>query len=448
MTAALAPFKCATSAGSQAEPTPLPYLQDPDYSSFDVALEVAITPSGGAEPTVVSRSNYRHMYWTPTQQLVHHAVTGCDMCVPLAYPSILLRPPVPRPLGLLARASLLLQLLQLPPPCRVCALPLTHALALRTHLLAHRRAGDLLASGTISGADESAYGSMLELCWQGTKDVGPLCDGTTRKFLKDGDTVIMQGKCTHPSGYTVGFGECVGQVLPAGSSPPPPVPPPPSAALRDVTLLSYWRSSCSWRVRVALAFYGVPYTYTSINLLAGEQSKVSSMGQVPRLDWTDGEGTRHSLTQSIAIIQLLDDVYGAAGGSPSMLPLDPIGRAKAREIAEIVNAGTQPLQNLGHIKEMSAAGADGRAIGGVNIAKGLATLEAKVATNRDPRYAVGSHVSIADACIVPQLYNARRFDVDLAPYPRLCAIEKHVSTLACFKAASPDVQPDAVTQAS
>ena len=252
MTEALLPFKCATSAGSQTEPTPLPYLQDPNYSSFDVALNVAITPSGGAAATVISRSNYRHMYWTCTQQLVHHAVTGCDM-----------------------------------------------------------RPGDLLASGTISGTDETAYGSMLELSWQGTKEVGPLCDGSMRKFLKDGDIVTMTGTCKHPSGYAIGFGQCLGQVLPAGAAVPPPVPPPPVVALLDASLLSYWRSSSSYRVRVALAFYGVPYTYVPVNLLHGEQGKVGPMGQVPRFDWSDATGTRHSLTQSLPIIELLDDAYVA-----------------------------------------------------------------------------------------------------------------------------------------
>ena len=103
---ALAPFACPTSAGVQ-EPTPLPYLQDPSYSSYDVALSVEVAPGADAVPTTVSESNYRHMYWSCKQQLVHHAVTGCDM-----------------------------------------------------------RPGDLLASGTISGDAPHKLGSMLELSWQ------------------------------------------------------------------------------------------------------------------------------------------------------------------------------------------------------------------------------------------------------------------------------------------
>jgi fumarylacetoacetase len=82
---ALEPFRCPTSVGQQ-DPAPLPYLADPEYSSYNIALEVAIKPSGGAEggatdaaPSVVSRSNFRHLYWTIKQQLVHHTVTGCNI---------------------------------------------------------------------------------------------------------------------------------------------------------------------------------------------------------------------------------------------------------------------------------------------------------------------------------------------------------------------------------
>ena len=199
--------------------------------------------------------------------------------------------------------------------------------------------GDLLASGTISGDHEGAYGSMLELCWQGTKEVGPLCDGSMRKFLKDGDTVAIRGKCVHPSGYTIGFGECTGVILPAKTAAPPVPPPPPPAALSDVRLNSYWRSSTSWRVRIALAFFGVPYEYHAINLLEGGQAAVSEMGQVPRLDWRDGAGKQQSLTQSLAIIEFLCDAC-AGGLVSSLLPSDPLARARCRQIAEVINSGT------------------------------------------------------------------------------------------------------------
>jgi len=147
---ALAPFAVDNYAQ---EPTPLPYLQHSDPYSFDIELAVALKPEGGAE-SVVSRSNFRHMYWTMKQQLAHHSVTGCNM-----------------------------------------------------------RPGDLLASGTISGPEPSSYGSMLELSWRGTKPL-TLADGSQRKFLQDGDEVVMRGFCER-DGVRVGFGECRGVVLPA-----------------------------------------------------------------------------------------------------------------------------------------------------------------------------------------------------------------------------------------
>ena len=386
---ALAPFRCATSAGEQTAPVPLPYLQDPTYSSYDLKLTVEIAPAAGGAPTVVSTSNYRHLYWTCKQQLVHHSVTGCDM-----------------------------------------------------------RPADLLASGTISGADATAFGSMLELCWQGTKEVGPLSDGTTRKFLKDGDTVTMRGVCAG-DGYTIGFGECAGAVLPAGTAPPPLPAAPPRASLRDVTLHGYWRSSCSWRVRLALGFYGIDYETKAVNLLHGEQAKVSALGQVPKLEWCDGGGNAQSLTQSLAIIEFLADVCDAAG-MPSLLPRVPLLRARARQIAEVFNSGTQPLQNLSLIKSVKAAEVggetvDGRALGKRAIEKGLAAAEELVAAGGGGgRYCVGAHLSLADIVLIPQMYNARRFDVDLAPYPTLCAVDAHCSALPVFAAAHPDAQPDAI----
>ena len=87
---------------------------------------------------------------------------------------------------------------------------------------------------------------------------------------------------------------------------------------------------------------------------------------------------------------------------------------------------------------------DGRAFGRRAIAKGLAAVESAVAANADRRYCVGAQLSVADVCLVPQLYNARRFDVDLAPFPRLLEVEAHLQTLPPFVAAHPDAQPDAV----
>jgi len=152
--AALEPFKCPTSAGSQDNPAPLPYLVDPNYGSYNVDLTVSIQGEDTTQPHVVSKSNFKNLYWNMRQQLVHHSVTGCNM-----------------------------------------------------------QPGDLLGSGTISGSTEDSFGSMLELCWKGTKTV-KLGEEAERKFLKDGDTVTMSGVCVG-DGYCVGFGEVSGKVLPA-----------------------------------------------------------------------------------------------------------------------------------------------------------------------------------------------------------------------------------------
>jgi len=148
---ALMPFVCAN---MEQDPKPLPYLQHEDNFNFDIKLEVALKVDGVEAPKTITRSNFKNMYWTMKQQLTHHSVSGCNM-----------------------------------------------------------RSGDLLASGTISGATEDSYGSMLELSWKGTKPID-MGNGVVRKFLADGDEVIMTGYC-EGNGYRVGFGECRGKVLPA-----------------------------------------------------------------------------------------------------------------------------------------------------------------------------------------------------------------------------------------
>ena len=203
-------------------------------------------------------------------------------------------------------------------------------------------------------------------------------------------------------------------------------------------------------MRAALAFYAVPHASHAVNLLDGAhpQAGVSEMAQLPKVEWTDAAGERQQITQSLSIIALLCHACDAPG-APSLLPTGPLERARASEIAEIINSGTQPLQNLSVIKSVKqaegtdGAALDGRAFGKAAIEKGLAAVEARVAANRDARFCVGSHLTVADLCLVPQLYNARRFEVDLAAYPRCVAAEAHLATLPPFVAAHPDAQPDA-----
>ena len=147
---ALEPFR---TNGPVQDPKVLPYLEYSGDKHIDINLEVGITPEN-SEETVVANSNYKHMYWNMNQQLAHHSVNGCNI-----------------------------------------------------------NCGDMLASGTISGNDESAYGSMLEISWKGTKPV-QMKDGSERKFIADGDTVTMRG-FAQKDGIRVGFGEVNAKILPA-----------------------------------------------------------------------------------------------------------------------------------------------------------------------------------------------------------------------------------------
>lgn len=410
---ALEPFACPTSAIEQTDPTPLPYLRDPNYSSYDVKLEVAIRGEGMNEPHKVCSSNFSNLYWNARQQLVHHAVTGCVM-----------------------------------------------------------KAGDLLASGTISGKDEDSFGSMLELSWRGSREVKLGYDATgvevVRKFLKDGDSVAITGWAEARDGIgRVGFGTCEGTVLPASPDLAPATRAATPAASRGYTnirLFGHWKSSSTWRVRVALAAKGIAYETVPVDLIEGARKieecgkEVSPMGQVPVLEYRDvtsGESVR--LTQSMAIIEFLEDAFADVGSS--LLPLDPKDRAAAREVAEVVNSGLQPLQNLSVVKRIDEGSPGGSQTSGASFAKdsiamGLSALEKLVADRRSGLgkacgpYTIGTFApTIADAYVIPQLYNGRRFRIDLPSIcPGLLKVEAAALAHPWFRTSHPDKQLDAAPQ--
>ena len=147
---ALEPFRVK---GPDQSPIPLPYLQQTGSHSFDINLQVGVQPENGEE-TIVSKSNFKHMYWSMAQQLAHHTINGCRV-----------------------------------------------------------NSGDMMGSGTISGPTPDSYGSMLELSWGG-KNTIPMKDGTERKFINDNDTVIIKGYCENNE-VRIGFGECSSKLLPA-----------------------------------------------------------------------------------------------------------------------------------------------------------------------------------------------------------------------------------------
>jgi maleylpyruvate isomerase len=211
-------------------------------------------------------------------------------------------------------------------------------------------------------------------------------------------------------------------------------------------LHNYWRSSCSWRVRIALHLKGLAFEYVPVHLVkdGGAQHSESyralnPLRTVPTLEF-EHAGRVHHLSQSLAILEYLEERYPL----PALLPADALGRAHARMLAEVVNSGIQPLQNLMVTQRVKAElHGDDRAWNAHWIDRGLGALQA-LAERTAGRYLVGDAVSFADICLVPQLYSARRFGVDLGPYGLLTRVETACAGLAAFQAAHADRQPDAV----
>ncbi|CAG9312136.1 unnamed protein product [Blepharisma stoltei] len=207
----------------------------------------------------------------------------------------------------------------------------------------------------------------------------------------------------------------------------------------DYTLFSYWRSSCSWRVRIVLSIKNIPHHYHAINLLSGEQKgdefiEKNPLKQVPYLH---GEGV--GISQSLAIIHYLEDIQP----TPSVLPSTPILRAKMWEICEIINSWIQPLQNLTIINRIEALGGNKTEWAAEVITDGLRAVE-RVLEQVAGTYCVGDQLTIADACLVPQVYNARRFNVDLTPFPIVSRVTEALLALPEIQRAAPENQPDAV----
>ncbi len=209
-------------------------------------------------------------------------------------------------------------------------------------------------------------------------------------------------------------------------------------------LWSYWRSSSAWRVRIGLGLKGLPFELRTVDLLAGEQFSEahrarSPLGQIPVLE-VDEDGRTLRLVQSMAILEWLDERHP----SPPLLPPDLAGRARVRALAEHVNSGTQPLQNaivLRMLKERQPGWELEWAR--FHVGRGLEGLERAVSDGGAGRFCHGDAPGLADCYLVPQLYNARRFRLDLAPFPELRRIEEACGALAPFQAAHPDRQPDA-----
>ena len=209
-------------------------------------------------------------------------------------------------------------------------------------------------------------------------------------------------------------------------------------------LYSYFRSSASYRVRIGLALKGIDYDYRAVHLVeeGGAQYKaayaaVNPMHEVPSLV-IDG----HTLSQSLPILEYLDETRP----TPPLLPADAYGRAKARQLAECVNASIQPVQNLRVLKKLEADfGAveeTRRAWVAHFIHSGFRGIEA-ILRDTAGSFAVGDAVTLADICLVPQVFAAGRFGVTLEAYPTLAAVAAKAGALPAFEAAHPSRQPDA-----
>jgi maleylpyruvate isomerase len=209
-------------------------------------------------------------------------------------------------------------------------------------------------------------------------------------------------------------------------------------------LWSYWRSSCAYRVRIALGIKQVPYEYVPVHLIrdGGQQHQagfaaLNPQRQVPVLE-VEEAGSIVRLVQSIAIIEYLEERYP----SPALLPAAPAARAHVRALAELVNSGIQPFQNTTTFAELKQRGVAVEPWAQSFVARGLAALEA-LAAPRAGAFMFGDSVTMADLYLVPQLYNARRLNVPYADFPTLTRAEKSCLALPAFEAARPEAQPDA-----
>lgn len=207
-------------------------------------------------------------------------------------------------------------------------------------------------------------------------------------------------------------------------------------------LYNYFRSSAAYRVRIALALKDVPYDYVSVHLTKDgghhkrpEYQAVNPQMRVPTLVLSGGE----TLIQSMAIMEYLDEAFP----EPPLLPAEDIERARVRAVAQIVSCDIHPLNNSGTMAYLRKIGHGDDMINEWYAYWVTSGFEAIEATIRPGPYAFGAHVTLADICLIPQIYNARRFKVPLDKFPKILGVEAACNKLPAFDKARPENQPDA-----
>lgn len=210
----------------------------------------------------------------------------------------------------------------------------------------------------------------------------------------------------------------------------------------SLILHSYWRATAPYRVRIGLQLKGLDYGYVAVNLLEGNQHQaayraVNPQRLTPALDIGDGE----ILTQSLAILEWLDETHP----EPALLPKTALDRARVRAMADIVACDIHPLNNMRVNRALEAmeVSAPRRAKWVERwIVDGFQTLEPMVA-KYGQGFAFGDTPTVADCCLIPQVYSAQRYKVDLEAFPAIRAVAEHAAQHHAFIAAHPDNQPDA-----
>lgn len=207
--------------------------------------------------------------------------------------------------------------------------------------------------------------------------------------------------------------------------------------MTDMTLFDYWRSSASYRVRIALNYKSLPYSSSTVNLLEAQQKSAANLARNPQgLVPTLQIGEDH-LTQSLAIIEYLDEMHP----EPTLMPKTPRERARVRALAHAIAMDIHPVCNLSVVKHVVelAGGGDATKVSWMQhyIRKGLDAFEEMLSDGQTGQFCHGDQITLADLCLVPQVYNADRWGVDRSHLARINGIVAETEKLSAFQDAAP-----------